>query len=201
MKQIYFSYFWCGFKIKTSVYAWRCDEQLRTCEEHLRTFKHIQENLNNYYHTLILNYHYDNTKNKLEKRIIPSCNIHTVEEETLGRGSKGGEKKELWEKEWVSLNTLSLRKTKIWQDYSTSLELKRGEARGFFVCFGMKKMRGLYSSGGENMNGRPFNKGWQRIMNLDLILALREILCIKWKDWWEWGTSQVWFSRSCCNNL
>ena len=39
------------------------------------------------------------------------------------------------------------------------LELKRGEERGFFVCFGMKEMGGLYSSGGENMNGRPFNEG------------------------------------------
>ena len=45
--------------------------------------------------------------------IIPSCNIHTVEEETLGRGPKGGGKEELGEEELVSLNTLSLRKTKI----------------------------------------------------------------------------------------
>ena len=50
-----------------------------------------------------------------------------VEEETFGRGPKGGGKEELGGEEWVSLNTLSLRKTKIWQDYSTSLELKRGE--------------------------------------------------------------------------
>ena len=28
-----------------------------------------------------------------------------------------------------------------------------------FVCFGMKERRGLYSSGGENMNGNPFNEG------------------------------------------
>ena len=49
MKQTCFSYFWCGFKIKTSVYAWICDEQLktcdeqsRTCEEHIRTIKNIQ---------------------------------------------------------------------------------------------------------------------------------------------------------------
>ena len=57
MKQTCFSYFRYGFKIKTSVYAWTCDEQPRTCEEHIRTFKHIQENLNNYYHALILNPH------------------------------------------------------------------------------------------------------------------------------------------------
>ena len=128
--------------------------------------------------------------------IIPLCNIHTVEEETLSRSPKGGEKEELREEEWVSLNTLSLRKTKIWQNYSTSLELKKGEEMRiffiflFFVCLRMKERRGLYSSDGENMNGRPFNEDWQRIMNLDLILALGEIWCIKWKDWWEWGASQ-----------
>ena len=35
------------------------------------------------------------TPNKLGKWIIPSCKIHMVEEETLGRGPKGGGKKEL----------------------------------------------------------------------------------------------------------
>ena len=50
-----------------------------------------------------------------------------VEEETLGKGPKGGGKEELGEEEWVSLNTLSLKKIKIWQDYSTSLELKKWE--------------------------------------------------------------------------
>ena len=123
-----------------------------------------------------------------------------VEEETFGRGPKGGGKQELEEEEWVSLNTLSLRKTKIWQDYSTSLELKRGEEMGF-LCVLEWKNGGLYSSGGENMNGMPFNEGWQKIMNLVLILALGEIWCIKWKDWWEWGASQVRFSRNCCNSL
>ena len=52
-------------------------------------------------------------KNKLEKWIILSCNIHTVEEEILVRSPKGGGKEELGEEERVSLNTLSLRKTKI----------------------------------------------------------------------------------------
>ena len=98
-----------------------------------------------------------------------------VDEETLERGSKEGGKEELGEEEWVSLNTLSLRKTKIWQDYSTSLELKKGEELRFFLCLGMKEGEGLYSSGGGNMNGRPFNEGWQRIMNLDLILAMEKI--------------------------
>ena len=113
MKQTYFSYFWCRFNIKISVYAWTCDEQSRTCEEHIRIFKHIQEDLNNYYHDLILNSHHDNIKNKLGKGIIPSCNIRTVKEKTLGRGPKGGGKEELGEEEWVLLNTLSLRNTKI----------------------------------------------------------------------------------------
>ena len=39
------------------------------------------------------------------------------------------------------------------------LELKRGEEKCFFVCLQMKEMGGLYSSGGGNMNRRPFNKG------------------------------------------
>ena len=58
-----------------------------------------------------------------------------VEEETLGEGPKDGGREELGEGEWVSLNTLSLRKTKIWKNYSTSLELKKGEER-FFFFFG-----------------------------------------------------------------
>ena len=66
-----------------------------------------------------------------------------MEEETLGRGPKGGGKEELGEEEWVSLNTLSLRKTEIWQDYSISLELKREEERGFLCVFGMNE-RGVY---------------------------------------------------------
>ena len=41
-------------------------------------------------------------KNKLGKGIIPSCKIYMVEEETLGKGPKGGGKEELGEEEWVS---------------------------------------------------------------------------------------------------
>ena len=29
----------------------------------------------------------------------------------------------------------------------------------FFLCLGVKEQEGLYSSGGGNMNGRPFNEG------------------------------------------
>ena len=67
-----------------------------------------------------------------------------MEEGILDRGPKGRGKEELGEGEgeWVSLNTLSLRKTKIWQDYSTSLELKRREERGGFLTFGMKERGG-----------------------------------------------------------
>ena len=144
IKQTCFSYFWYAFKIITSVYAWTCEKQPRTCEEHIRTFKHTQENLNNYYHALILNSHHGNIKNKLGKWIIPSCNIHTVEEETLGKCLKGRGKEELGEEEWVSLNTLSLKKTKIWQDYSTWLELKRGEESGFFLCALEWRRWGIY---------------------------------------------------------
>ena len=81
-----------------------------------------------------------------------------VEEETLEGGPKSGGKEELGEEEWVSLNILSFRKTKIWQDYFTSLELKRGEEMSFFfVCLGMNEREGIYSSSGRNMNWMPFN--------------------------------------------
>ena len=39
------------------------------------------------------------TSNKLGKWIIPSCKIYMVEEETLGRGPKSGEKEELGKEE------------------------------------------------------------------------------------------------------
>ena len=41
----------------------------------------------------------------------------------------------------------------------TRTQEKRREGGGGFVCFGMKERGGLYSSRGENMNGRPFNEG------------------------------------------
>ena len=104
-----------------------------------------------------------------------------VEEETLEGDPKGGGKEELGEEERDSLNTSSLKKTKIWQDYLTSLELKRGEGVGGCVPWN-ERNEGLYSSGGGNMNEKSFNEGWQRIMNLDLILAFGEIWCIKCGD-------------------
>ena len=40
-------------------------------------------------------------------------------------------------------------------NFTRTQERKRDEV---FMCLGMKEMEGLYSSGGENMNGRPFNE-------------------------------------------
>ena len=48
------------------------------------------------------------------------------------------------------------------QNMTRLLNFTRTQERrrdGVFVCLGMKEMGGLYSSGGENMNGRPFNEG------------------------------------------
>ena len=75
--------------------------------KHFRTFKHIQRNLNDYYHALILNSHHNNIKNMLEKEIIPTYNIHTMKEEVLGEVLKN-------KRDSVSsLNTLNFGKTKI----------------------------------------------------------------------------------------
>ena len=45
------------------------------------------------------------------------------------------------------------------QDMTKLLYFTRTQERRFFVCLGMKEMEGLYSSGGRNMNERPFNEG------------------------------------------
>ena len=48
------------------------------------------------------------------------------------------------------------------QDMTRLLNFTRTQERrrdGVFVCLGMNEMRGLYSSGGGNMNGRSFNEG------------------------------------------
>ena len=47
------------------------------------------------------------------------------------------------------------------QDMTRPLYFTRTQERrrdGGFVCLGMKERGGLYSSGGENMNGRSFNE-------------------------------------------
>ena len=48
------------------------------------------------------------------------------------------------------------------QDMTRLLNFTRTQERGrggVFLCPGMKEKGGLYSSGGENMNGRSFNEG------------------------------------------
>ena len=47
------------------------------------------------------------------------------------------------------------------QDMTRLLNFTRTQERRreVFVCFGMKERGVLYSSGGENMKGRPFNEG------------------------------------------
>ena len=48
------------------------------------------------------------------------------------------------------------------QDMTKILNFTRTQERrreGVFVCFGIKERESLYSSGRENMNGRPFNEG------------------------------------------
>ena len=49
------------------------------------------------------------------------------------------------------------------QDMTRLLNFTRTQERGregfFFLCLKMKEMRGLYSNGGGNMNGMPFNEG------------------------------------------
>ena len=102
-----------------------------------------------------------------------------VEEETLGKGPKGRGKEELGNSESHSIPWVSRRPR---HDKTTQLPRIQERRRDrVFMCFGMKEMGGLYSSSGENMNERPFNEGWQRIMNLDLILALGEICWLNGK--------------------
>ena len=48
------------------------------------------------------------------------------------------------------------------QDMTRLLNFTRTQEKrreGEFLCPGMKKREGLYSSDGENMNGMPFNEG------------------------------------------
>ena len=48
------------------------------------------------------------------------------------------------------------------QDITKLLNFIRSQERrkeGVFMCFGIKEVEGLYSSGEENMNGRSFNEG------------------------------------------
>ena len=44
------------------------------------------------------------------------------------------------------------------QDMTRLLNFTKTQERGFFVFFGIKERMSLYSSGGGNINGRPFNE-------------------------------------------
>ena len=98
-------------------------EHVMNNQEHIRTFKNIQTYSKEFKWLLSwINLKISSWQHKkqLEKGIIPSCKIHLVKEETLEGGPMSGGKEELGEEECVSINTMSLKKTKIWQDYSTS---------------------------------------------------------------------------------
>ena len=71
-----------------------------------------------------------------------------VEEETLDGGHKGGEKEELGDGEWVSLNTLSLKKTKIWQESQEDQDMTR--------LLNFTKTQEMRRDGGFRV---PWNKG------------------------------------------
>ena len=60
-------------------------------------------------------------------------------------------------------------------NFTKTQEKRREEKRGGFCVFWNEGEMSLYSSVGGNMNEMSFNEGGQGIMNLDLILALREI--------------------------
>ena len=60
-------------------------------------------------------------------------------------------------------------------NFTKTKEKRREEKRGGFCVFWNEGEMSLYSSVGGNMNEMSFNEGGQGIMNLDLILALREI--------------------------
>ena len=46
--------------------------------------------------------------------------------------------------------------TKLFNFTRTQEKRREGD---FFFCFGMNEREGIYSSGGGNMNRRPFNEG------------------------------------------
>ena len=81
-----------------------------------------------------------------------------VEEGILDGGPKGGGKKsQEMKSESHLIPSVSGRPR---YDKTTQLHQNSREKKKWgFMSFGMKEMGGLYSSGGRNMNGRPFNEG------------------------------------------
>ena len=117
-------------------------EHVMNNQEHIRTFKNIQtysKELKWLLSCFNLKLSSWQHKKQLGKGIIHSCKIYIVEEETLEGGPKDGGKEELREEEWVSLSTLSLKKTKNMTRLLNFLELKRW---GFYVLEWRRK--GIY---------------------------------------------------------
>ena len=77
-------------------------EHVMNNQEHIRTIKNIQTCSKEFkwllscFNFKLLSWQH---KKQLGKRIIPSCKIHMVDEETLEGGPKGGGKEELGEEE------------------------------------------------------------------------------------------------------
>ena len=124
-----FHIFDVGLRSKLMLYMnmwWIIKNMWRTHKKNLRTFKHIQENLNNYYHDLILNSHHDNIKKQVRER-----DYTFIQDSYNGKGDSWWSSYG-WRKKIAKRGRWSHRKTKIWQDYSISLKLKRGEEKRFF---------------------------------------------------------------------
>ena len=59
----------------------------------------------------------------------------------------------------------------------------------------------MYNNDGKSMNEMSFNEGWQKIMNLDLILALGKSGVLNGEIGESEEQAKIRFSRSCCNSL
>ena len=80
-----------------------------------------------------------------------------MEEETLGRGPKGGGKEELGR-----VSFTKYLESQEDQDMTRLLNFTRTQERRreeIFLYLEMNERVGIYSSSGGNMNGMPFNEG------------------------------------------
>ena len=108
-----FRVFYVDLRSKLVLYMnmWWITKNIWRIYKKIQTYSKEFKWLLSYFNLKLLSWQH---KKQLGKGILPSCKIHTMEEETLEGGPKGGGKEELGEEEWVSLNTLSLKKTNIW---------------------------------------------------------------------------------------
>ena len=108
-----FRVFYVDLRSKLVLYMnmWWITKNIWRIYKKIQTYSKEFKWLLSYFNLKLLSWQY---KKQLGKGIIPLCKIHMIEEETLEGGPKGGGKEELGEEEWVSLNTLSLKKTNIW---------------------------------------------------------------------------------------